>query len=250
MGPETRDREARKRAMIDAAIALFSDEGYDGVSTRAVAERAGCSETLLFRYFGGKRGLLLAICNQMSEWPYERLRADEFNDPRAYLEQQLLRMLQHVRENSAAIRIITATIVTDGELASEFERRHDDEVDYVAGQLAHFQRTGAIAPDVDIRAIAAALEQVSFALGVFVQVVYGKPQAELDAIASALSGALSIGMRDQTMADDDEPWRREAVRVALAASDSLGRLLALLGSGEATEPLDSRKAKASARRFR
>src|SRR5258706_3826501 len=58
LGPESRDREARKRALVEAAITLFADEGYGGVSTRAVAERAGCSETLLFRYFRGKRGLL------------------------------------------------------------------------------------------------------------------------------------------------------------------------------------------------
>ena len=210
---------------------LFAEEGYDGVSTRAVAERAGCSETLLFRYFGGKRGLLLAICNQMTEMRYQRLRAEDYEDLEEYLEQQMLQMLDHMRTNAAAVRIITATIVTDSELAAEFEQRHDEEVAYLAEQLAHFQRSGAIAPDVDLVPIASALEQMGFAVGLLLQVVYGKPRAELRAIATALARTLSIGLRDETSSAGGEPWRSEAVRAARDVSEGIERVLALLGAG-------------------
>lgn len=227
------------RAIVGAATELFADEGYDGVSTRAVAERAGCSETLLFRYFGGKRGLLLAICNQMTERGYERVKAEEFGDLREYLEQQLLQMLRSMRENAAAIRVIAAAIVSDSELAAEFERRHDDEVEYVKEQLGYFQRTGAIAPDVDIRSIASALEQMSFAVGLLVQVVYGKPQAELAALARTVAQVLSAGMRVDVL--DGEPWRQEAVQAARDASNDIERLLGLLGGGVPAPARPSRK---------
>src|SRR3990172_9372707 len=56
-----RDRLLRQGALIEAANAVFAEHGYDGATTRQIAERAGCSEGLIHRYFSGKRGLLLAI---------------------------------------------------------------------------------------------------------------------------------------------------------------------------------------------
>src|SRR5215471_16158124 len=149
LGPESRDREARKQAIVEAAIELFAEVGYDGASTRVIAERTGCSETLLFRYFGGKRGLLTAICNRMTERRIERVRAEDVPDLEEYLRRHLSNMLAHMRRDGPAIRIITGAIVTDGELAAEMEKNHDEEVAWVTAQLAHFQGAGAISSDVD-----------------------------------------------------------------------------------------------------
>lgn len=218
------------RAMVDAAIELFAAVGYDGASTRVVAERAGCSETLLFRYFGGKRGLLLAICNRLTERDVERLRAEDFSNLEEYLEKTLLNTLANIRRDGAAIRVIAGAIVTDDELAAEFEQRHDEAVEYLTEQLAHFQRAGTIGADVDIASVAAAMEQAGFALGLLVQVVYGKPQSELEAVVRTLAAVLSAGMRGERAAVGSPVWREAAVQAAREASDDIGRLLSLLGS--------------------
>ena len=59
--PGKRDKEKRQRSLIEAANAVFAEHGYDAATTREVAQRAGCSEGLIHRYFSGKRGLLLAV---------------------------------------------------------------------------------------------------------------------------------------------------------------------------------------------
>ncbi len=218
------------QALVEAAIELFAEVGYDGASTRVIAERARCSETLVFRYFGGKRGLLIAICNRMTERRIERIRAEDAPDLEEYLQRHLLNVLAHMRRDGPAIRIITGAIVTDGELAAEMEQRHDDEVAWVTEQLAHFQRAGAIGPDVDIASVATALEQAAFALGLLVQVVYGKPQEELDGVVRTLASVLSAGMRGELAAVGSPKWRQEAVQAAREASDEIERLLTLLGS--------------------
>src|SRR4051812_38338200 len=51
---ETGDR------ILGAAISLFASTGYDDVSLRAVADRAGVTEKTVLRRFGSKDGLLLA----------------------------------------------------------------------------------------------------------------------------------------------------------------------------------------------
>ena len=52
-----RPRGEPRRLLLDAASHLFTTQGFRGTSTREIAERAGVSETLMFRYFGSKVGL-------------------------------------------------------------------------------------------------------------------------------------------------------------------------------------------------
>ncbi len=44
--------------IIEAALKEFTQNGYKGASTRAIAERAGVNEVTLFRHFGSKLDLL------------------------------------------------------------------------------------------------------------------------------------------------------------------------------------------------
>jgi AcrR family transcriptional regulator len=52
-----RKRGEPRRLLLESARELFSSQGYSGTSTREIAEKAGVSETLMFRYFGSKVGL-------------------------------------------------------------------------------------------------------------------------------------------------------------------------------------------------
>jgi AcrR family transcriptional regulator len=52
-----RDAAATRQALLDAARQLFASAGYDATTVRAIADRAGVNQALLFRYFGSKEGL-------------------------------------------------------------------------------------------------------------------------------------------------------------------------------------------------
>lgn len=52
--------ESRAR-ILEHALALFSELGYERTTVRAIAERAGISQGLLYNYFRGKEELLYAI---------------------------------------------------------------------------------------------------------------------------------------------------------------------------------------------
>ena len=52
-----RPRGEPRRLLLESARDLFSRQGYSATSTREIAEHAGVSETLMFRYFGSKAGL-------------------------------------------------------------------------------------------------------------------------------------------------------------------------------------------------
>jgi AcrR family transcriptional regulator len=50
-------QETRER-ILKAAMTLFAEDGYDQITTKQIAERAGVSEITLFRHFKKKRYLL------------------------------------------------------------------------------------------------------------------------------------------------------------------------------------------------
>lgn len=58
--PPTQSEDSTRQRIIDAALSLFSRQGFMGTSTRAIAEAAGVNEVTLFRHFGNKRNLLMA----------------------------------------------------------------------------------------------------------------------------------------------------------------------------------------------
>jgi AcrR family transcriptional regulator len=64
MNPATRSRLSaaeRRIAVIDAAFVEFAEKGYAATSTEEIAARAGISQPYLFRLFGTKKELYIAV---------------------------------------------------------------------------------------------------------------------------------------------------------------------------------------------
>lgn len=59
------DGEARRSSILKAAAELFSDRGYEGTTTRAIAARAKCNVAAIKYYFGDKAGLLACVMEVM-----------------------------------------------------------------------------------------------------------------------------------------------------------------------------------------
>jgi len=50
-----------RQRLIDCALYLFSQRGYDAVAVREIVEAAGVTKPTLYHYFNSKRGLLEAV---------------------------------------------------------------------------------------------------------------------------------------------------------------------------------------------
>ncbi|WP_411283216.1 TetR/AcrR family transcriptional regulator [Lapillicoccus sp.] len=55
------DARARREAVLTAARHLFLDDGFAPTTVSAVASRAGVSEEMVYKNFGGKTGLVRAL---------------------------------------------------------------------------------------------------------------------------------------------------------------------------------------------
>ncbi|MFK0296575.1 helix-turn-helix domain-containing protein [Streptomyces sp. NPDC090442] len=65
-GRRRRDAEHSRRRLLEAALELFSDRGFDRTTTREIGERAGVDAALIARYFGSKTKLYIAAMEARS----------------------------------------------------------------------------------------------------------------------------------------------------------------------------------------
>src|SRR5256885_1414848 len=56
-----RPDEPGDEKILDAARAMFGEQGFDGTSIVEIGDRAGIAKSVLYHYFGSKAGLYRAI---------------------------------------------------------------------------------------------------------------------------------------------------------------------------------------------
>ncbi len=58
-----------RERIIEAAMEVFTEKGYEGATTRAIAERARVNEVTLFRHFETKKNLLVEVMERYAALP-------------------------------------------------------------------------------------------------------------------------------------------------------------------------------------
>ena len=72
---ETAKGAETRAALYRTAVALFAEQGFEATTLRQIAERAGVSPALVYRYFPSKRALVLALYDVLSLEFAERAQA-------------------------------------------------------------------------------------------------------------------------------------------------------------------------------
>jgi len=123
-------RHRRERDILDAATAIFSDQGYEFASMAEIAARAGIVEGTIYKYFDNKRDLLLHV---MARW-YEAMLANYsehlsgVKGTRERLRYVIWRHLAFIAANPALCRVFFREIRTGddyhGSPLNELNRRY------------------------------------------------------------------------------------------------------------------------------
>lgn len=71
--PPNEENDSRKR-LLQTALVLFAENGFDGVSTRDIAAKAQVNISLISYYFKGKEGLYLAVLEEFTSESRQRLK--------------------------------------------------------------------------------------------------------------------------------------------------------------------------------
>ena len=168
------------RALLLAAAAdLLREEGYAATSTRAVADRAGARLSLVHYHFGSKRGLLLAVFDDLTERLLQRQRA-MFNDGRPFAEQWRSACdYLHEDIDSGYVRILWelwAAGLADPELAERWRATQRGWRELVEARLERLQTERGVELPMRPRALAALIG--SLFEGTEVEILAGVPEDE------------------------------------------------------------------------
>ena len=139
----TRDREAKRDAVLDAAASAFGENGFYRTSLDEIAERLGVSKPTIYYYAKSKEHLLEAVVTRAHErMPNLRLNGSEASGPgleqlkvflRAYAVgisdhygRCLLQLSQRDLGEEATNRVRRNLRKTDGEIRILLQRGIDD----------------------------------------------------------------------------------------------------------------------------
>ncbi|MGA9964241.1 MAG: helix-turn-helix domain-containing protein [Terriglobales bacterium] len=171
----TRDRAAKKQALIRAALGLFASKGYEVTTTREIAASAGCAEGLIHRYFKGKAGLLAAMIeHRVSKEPLDfshQLRpastlADEFL-------QLVDREVERMCENRDFLRVFIPRAIVDPSVGNVMNRTViSTRATAISERLKRYQSGAALTQDA-VDALAQAVGMLGLVFGFVRPVLLG-----------------------------------------------------------------------------
>jgi AcrR family transcriptional regulator len=193
----------RQRALVEAATAVFAEHGYDAATTREIAERAGCSEGLIHRYFQGKRGLLLWILENKAAEVAGRLEAaiPDRDTVEEEVEQLLMYPLETMWEDRDFMRVTVSRCVIDPEIGHVIGHHlNNARVQLIAEKLRRHQRAGRIRADADLDAIAHGIAGMNLTCGFFGQVVFAMDRAEIRRIGHGIAPIITRGLKPDSAA--------------------------------------------------
>jgi AcrR family transcriptional regulator len=114
-------KKKTRQAIMDAAIKLFSEKGFDHTSVNELAKTAGVGKSTIYGYFHTKNEIFLAFCEDQIDYIFTELAQKQ--DPDAPLKQQLLTLFmgqfRYVTKNYDFGRILSREMVFPKELTIE-----------------------------------------------------------------------------------------------------------------------------------
>jgi AcrR family transcriptional regulator len=172
---ERKSKAERREEILEAALDVFAERGYHGASTEEIARRAGISQPYVFRLFGTKKDLFIAV------------------DTRCF--RQTLEIFQRAAEGLRGEDALHAIAAAYGELLENDPR-------YLRSQMAAY----AACDDPDI---CAAVRNGFGDLVTYVERVSGAGPEEISqffASGMLLNVLSSMGLQDPT-----EPWAQRLI---------------------------------------
>lgn len=92
----SKDQMATKIKIAEAAVELFTNQGYQGTSVRQIAKRADVNLALVSYYFGGKQGLLEELISSFYEGYIRRIEVIYHTSSEHAMKEQLLAIIESV----------------------------------------------------------------------------------------------------------------------------------------------------------
>ena len=107
--PQTRDADATRARILEAAFGLFVQKGFAGTAMREIAEASGVTKSLIHHHFGSKEALWEDVKEQAFA-AYVEEQVAELNQAsrpdRRLLHDGVVKYFSYLRDNPSVVRLL------------------------------------------------------------------------------------------------------------------------------------------------
>lgn len=192
----TARRLATEARLLDAAEQTFAAQGFEAAGVKEIAERAGANVALINRYFGGKQGLLYAICERFMG----RKARDELTyPPQESLADEVYEYLHHRlredREHGAVVRLMVSRITIDDAFREHATRTFTTQADEnFRARIEALQEAGMVDDGANIDTLFTTVSFFSFSTNLFGALIQERPADEIDELFAEFAGLIGRGV--------------------------------------------------------
>lgn len=117
--------EDRRQQIVAVAAELFSKKGFNGITTKEIADGVGVSQAILFRHFPNKEAIYSAILDHKVRQAAEQIHAHiqeaaRRKDDRAFFRVLAFDLLELYRKDPSLIRLLLFSGLEGHELSEMF----------------------------------------------------------------------------------------------------------------------------------
>lgn len=113
----------RRAQIIDAALSLFADKGFNGTKTKHIAEKAGTSEALIYRHFKTKEDLYRTALGELLDTHSVSIDCDEAiknGDDYGVFNIFASHVINYYRQDPRSIRLILFSALEGSPISGAF----------------------------------------------------------------------------------------------------------------------------------
>lgn len=149
---------ATRDEILDVALELFSDAGYDRTSVREIARRTGLSQAGLLHHFSSKEALFLEILRRR-----DQLNERDYTDThgRPVTVDGLIAIMRHNADDAGLVRLFVTMSAESAKATSLgrefFQQRYRYLQDDIAADIRAHQAEGRVSSTLDPIEVASVL---------------------------------------------------------------------------------------------
>ncbi len=161
-----RDKDRTKERLIEAVISIIREQGYGEVGVNAVAERAGVSKVLIYRYFGDLDGLYRAAAEHLDPLQAEaaaqlmsRMESESFEDGSTSLHSMVRRTIldlhMALKDDELTKNLLIWELANSNSITEAFSRAREETGLRLTEQYRQWLEEHGSAPTGDLNALMA-----------------------------------------------------------------------------------------------
>lgn len=112
--------EARRNAILEAAIEVIANKGFQRTTIKEIAKQAGVADGTIYNYFKNKDAILFAIVEMITQAEVRDLHFSEAVQqlPQQFIEGYVKQRMAEVNDSFQALKVILPETITNRELSA------------------------------------------------------------------------------------------------------------------------------------